>query len=1006
MMTGPNDLKSAIPEIPRTQEQRRVIAELAEVRKDGRSRAVLLHGGGGTGKTSLVRQLPKAYQDTEVRWLEPIDVDDSQHWLLSNLELYVASKLDPGRQYFARYHEFMSALPRQRLAPASRDMVLDHLNRIKAVFTECYEAYISGTGSSVVVTFDTVEAIRGMYLLRTLTRWIKELPGTLFILAGRSLPSADWLGPVKAALEEPSYDRASAAEPSPRMTVTTLSLGEFDVADCRAYLAPISQQAGLTAEETEKLVHLTQGHPLWLAFTVDYLGRIDLPQEMSAPLDEIRRDLPYHGTFTRAGEERAEAFRRHLVAPYRDADFWHEAINRLAVVRESVSEPIWQQLMADRRLPPDVADFSQAWLELGRIPWIRPRANNRYVTLHDAVAEELAQRVISLNDTDKRRRRSLWERAAGIYAKQADELEGRLAARLPDVDRRLRALDEAKPDGTDRAEAAATDSDTANEAELIHEVADLDRRQQELNQLRAAQLFYTLLFDFAAGSQQFVDLMEQARKRHDILFEDLLAFQMQRFLPGGADENTLGDTIGTAIKSFRMWLPRDGRYNYVQVGLEMASYLIDREHLDAALKLLGEIPEPADHRDHYRFRNLQGNACLRTPGRVREAGDCFKQALADADLLPEPDRHRRRADAHKELGYYYRNIGLWENADEAYEMARDAILQTLSPGSPDSDPDRAERASIYSNWAYLKGIGGWYDLGINLVDSAITIRSRLGRRHEHAISCGVKGEVYRYQRQFKAAWAAYSEAEQLFGEASASWLGVIYQEQAICLFQSIQAGVHLLDPPTDPAKEAEMLILKALALCRVFNTRAYPSALNRAGRIFGATDPDRGLRYLLLAADKAQELSDGWFLLASLTEYAELCYRASAEKKDPRYLELIPPVTERWLSPEIAELQFPELRGRWQILQGHLAIEKAIAGDEAMLDTALNNYRNGFPLITHGWVGSYGTSAIPAEFKKFSKFVWRLRPEVRVHWREELYQSWSVRPESATQLLALLEELY
>src|ERR1700761_8191726 len=115
MMTGPNDLESAIPEIPRTQEQRRVIAELAEVRKNGRSRAVLLHGGGGTGKTSLVRQLPKAYQDTEVRWLEPIDVDDSQHWLLSNPELHVASTLDPGRQYFARYHEFMSALPRQRL---------------------------------------------------------------------------------------------------------------------------------------------------------------------------------------------------------------------------------------------------------------------------------------------------------------------------------------------------------------------------------------------------------------------------------------------------------------------------------------------------------------------------------------------------------------------------------------------------------------------------------------------------------------------------------------------------------------------------------------------------------------------------------------------------------------------------------------------------------------------------------------------------------------------------
>jgi AAA ATPase domain len=1007
MMPGPNELVTYIRDIPRTREQSQIIADVTEVRKNGRSRAVLLSGEGGTGKTSLVRQLPNAYQGTGVRWLDPIDVDDSQHWLLSNLELYVANSLDPDQRYFGRYHEFMSELPRHRLTPASREMVLDHLNRVKAVFTECYEAYISETGSSVVITFDTVEAIRGMYLLRTLTRWIKELPGTLFILAGRSLPiAADWRGPVKAALEEPSQDRASSAEPSPGMAVTTISLGQFDAADCRAYLAPISQEAGLSADVTEKLVHLTQGHPLWLAFMVDYLGRVGLPRETAASLEEIRRDLPYHGTFTRAGDDRAEEFRRHLVAPYRDADFWHEAINRLAIVRESVSEPIWRQIMIDQRLPSDVADASQAWRELGRIPWIRPRANKRYVTLHDAVAEELAQRVISLNDSDKRLRRSLWSRAAEIYAKQADEVGAVLDSRLPDVDRRLRALDDAKPDGADGAKASQADSDTANEAELIREVADLDRWQQELNQLRAAQLFYQLLVDFAEGSRQFVELMEQARTRHDILFEDLLAFQMQRFLPGGADENTLGDTVGTAINSFRMWLPRDGRESYVQIGLAMATYFIDREQLDTALKLLSQIPEPADHEDHYRLRNLQGNACLRTPGRVREAGDHFKEALAEAAQLPEPDRHRRSADAHKELGIYYRNIGLWKNADEAYRLARDAILQTFSPGSPDSDQNRAERASIYSNWAYLKGIGGWYDEGISLVEAAITIRSTLRRRHEQAISCGVKGEVYRYQRQFKAAWNAYSEAEQLFGEASASWLGVIYQEQAICLFQSIQAGVHLLDPPADPADQAESLIMKSIDLCRVMNARAYPSALNRAGRIFGATDPDRGLGYLLAAADKAQELSDGWFLLASLTEYAELCYRASSDKKDPQYLERIPPVAERWQDPEIAELQFPELRGRWQILQGHLAAEKAIAGEEAMLDTALKNYRNGFPLITHGWVGSYGTSAIPAEFRKFSKLAWQLPPEVRVHWREELYRSWSARPESATQLLALLEELY
>ena len=99
----------------------------------------------------------------------------------------------------------------------------------------------------------------------------------------------------------------------------------------------------------------------------------------------------------------------------------------------------------------------------------------------------------------------------------------------------------------------------------------------------------------------------------------------------------------------------------------------------------------------------------------------------------------------------------------------------------------------------------------------------------------------------------------------------------------------------------------------------HPSALNRAGRIFGHKDPDRGLAYLLEAAEKAQGLSDGWFWLASLIEYAELCYRTWAGGKKPGYLEQIPAIAARLSDPELEEVKFPELRGRWNVLQGHLA---------------------------------------------------------------------------------------
>jgi head-tail adaptor len=338
---------------------------------------------------------------------------------------------------------------------------------------------------------------------------------------------------------------------------------------------------------------------------------------------------------------------------------------------------------------------------------------------------------------------------------------------------------------------------------------------------------------------------------------------------------------------------------------------------------------------------------------------------------------------------------MWGDADSAYREALSAVADYQAAGAPDEVLD--ELASIQTNWAYVKGLQGFYRAGASLVQSAIRVRSWLGNRQGEAISQSVRGEVYRYEREFKLAWRAYERAEEIFQEQlNWPWLGIIYQEQAICLFQATRAGVVLTEEPYQRA-QAQRLITLALDICHDFD-RGYASALNRAGRIFAEEDRDRGLEYLRLGIDAAKEISDGWFWFANLIEYAELSYSAWQESGNPAYRDAIADLASE-VGQADAEYQYPDLSGRWLVIQGNLRVRAWEADNDVQhLDEALDLYTRGFALIARGQMGSSGAAAITRQFEAFRGLLQDLPPDIRRQWLQELSQEWS-KPLGGSDLL-------
>ena len=993
------------PYIPRAEEQSiRDAARL--VGEAGLSRAVLLYGEGGVGKTQMLREMANASKgDRNILWLQPIDIDDSDYWLLSNLEQRIIEELaplieelDPEKRYFEPYLKYLRLLPGQTLDRIDAATVVSHLDAIKQEFVTCYRRLTADSKKTIVIVFDTVEVIRGLSLLYTLTEWMKSLPATLFVLSGR---------PVGGGPEADSIRRELAEGPN-KLPLTAVDLRGFDWDAAYRYLNESKAADGivLSNDEKTKLVLLTRGYPLWLAFTITYLIQEGVPNEVGDhSLADLERNMPYDGEMTKNGKLWYASYKKRLVGPYQDTDFQHEAIKRLAVVRQNVSQEIFELLMTDRVQSDNIASLAEEWAKIKAIPWIRSRGSGKSITLHDAVAEEILQRIIPVHDKNGQWRRDIWGQAARIYDELGDQSESAVAAEedrlnslLPDLGERSRLVIEGRSD---------MDMPDDEGSSFVAAIAHLDGRKRALDELRVISLHYDLLSDFPRGAERFIDLFEEALEKSDPLFRERLTIEIQRFLPSSA-ETLLEDSGGWAAEKAHNWLENEGLDRYQEIVRGLAQYLIDSEQPQAANNTIGDLAERAtDPALRFGLNLLKGNALMRIPGESAAATRYFTRALSGASAMTSDDAVLMRARAHKDFGFYYRQRGQWRSAMDSYSRAFNLISAQLDASN--SIEYRKEMASIERNWAYVNGISGNSGEATNLVESAIRLYRNFGTKNEVAATLSVQGEVYRYGWQFTLAWESFAEAEAIFEETrNRAWLGVVFQEQAICLAQAHRKGIKLLWDGRDPMTEAKRLIEKALEICREQNLRYYPSALNRAARIFGADDIEAGIAYAEEGIKWATLLSDGWKRTACLVEYVDLNYRGWGATHQESYRQNIREKADE-VDRATAETDFFDLRGKWNILQGHLKLQDREPSDDAtLLAAALENYKLGFTLMAETFVGSSSAFTVGVEFERFKELFDKLPGDVRADWVREFRRAWRAveTPTASTVLLARLEELY
>lgn len=249
---------------------------------------IFLYGPGGVGKTQLIKRFLQLAQEkcssrTECLIFSENDLIDlywTEHRREESLLRSLAYRLDP-----AGFQEFFAAVDAY-----TRDRISDEdtagLEKLRDAFLVGYSRL---KADQIILAFDTAERVTESILRffrGLLYEMHREKPGTLVLLAGR--PEA------RPKILETFQDRCEPWE-----------IGPLGIEDIRDYLKEEGQIA-LEENDIKNIAELTEGKPIRVALTIDWLKEGNSLKDLLGDLKnpkEVDRNLVQRVAYVRYPED-------------------------------------------------------------------------------------------------------------------------------------------------------------------------------------------------------------------------------------------------------------------------------------------------------------------------------------------------------------------------------------------------------------------------------------------------------------------------------------------------------------------------------------------------------------------------------------------------------------------------------------------------------------------------------------------------------------------------------